>query len=1032
MQGYILNLFRHATFPSNIKSNMREYLNFLAGTNQSDVPTLLVYGDYDRLSIKAVSNFSRYRDVDVHAQHWLGSRQTVLLYRLSESTGPGEDKDDLLSNFCALHSAKPTAPTQKYRNFLIFTMVTINPDLHKYEDFAHVLGRCQELIKRQIDFSGVQLIEPDAVSHEVYGSFSSSELVIVWSVNQYVDAFRLIEVLRHSSFEYKNKNGQLQQILPFASLYSIVSQPIVDPSRISSYQKVQGSAELKLVFQDGVSDPTARSKFLTQVLGDKCPGNGSDGVEKRDNIGQYSVGEFDYSITLPADALCNPNTQLFHRGQALHWAEDGMHKYISSSCIQLHYDMDFSSSNTSMSPLRCQELADVLPAETENLSEKIKLVKRMIYGQQDKYGNPSCPANLESACADDLFAVYRKRGLRSIVKDIIPETDGLCDSLDLLYTDFVNNCSNLTNTSWSLDLVTQFVAIIDYIVNQFYASRQAKENNSSLFSSIKNICEIYIQMIYHIAQSRRTVFIVPSCHLRYMGQYDMILHAYYGWEKYLLNLAYSFPHQNGVQPVLIPILTIDVLPAIRTSIYKVPRHYRSEERISNIFSINMPLGAMTDFLRYTLTMCHETAHLIIPFDRDQRNQVFGMLFFSELVADLLLSPIQMEFWMTSPEQGDFSRLFPVIKQRFVTIVYNRTRQFFLEHIHAVIMNSYGDKPDSCPPWEEYRQALKKEFTNLMQKQEEFIPLFENLNEYHSAFQQIVSDTIDSILWDNYRGETAFLISEDFCKEFKEKLKDSMSVSLSTKRRDMFSSFQSLFGVFGGNLCNESYVLSEAYREACQDLFMIRVFQLELVDYLVFIDRHRNDMATLDQEPPKAEILRIAMICDYIIAGQDTSEGPMPSPIHVTSRFDEIGHAYVKLFMQVPELRTKNQDERVRLKQRVKNCFECTRKGLELYFCDYSAFRPLLLEQLKSSDPFMQAPELQERLMQNGMHQFYNNWKAAIQAADGESEQAEQEMYHKIFANNIHMIQRYQTQPTFESLALKLEGRGSYDGENRIV
>lgn len=39
-------------------------------------------------------------------------------------------------------------------------------------------------------------------------------------------------------------------------------------------------------------------------------------------------------------------------------------------------------------------------------------------------------------------------------------------------------------------------------------------------------------------------------------------------------------------------------------IYKIPKHYKPEERISNIFSINMPLGAMTDFLRYALTMCN--------------------------------------------------------------------------------------------------------------------------------------------------------------------------------------------------------------------------------------------------------------------------------------------------------------------------------------------------------------------------------------------------------------------------------------------
>lgn len=1030
MWGYILNLFRYATFPSNIKSNMRDYLNVLAGTNKAEAPTLLVYGDYDRLSINAVRNFSRYRDVDAHAQHWLGSRQTILLYCLDDSSEL-DDNTDLLSIFCSQKNAETPTQIQEYRNFLVITMVTINPDLHNYEDFTHILNQCRKLIEHQMSHGSVQLIEPDDVSYQVYGSFSSSELAIVWSVNQYVDAFRLIEMLRYSAFEYKTQDGNSQQILPFASLYSIVAQPKVASSRFSGHKKIQGSATLKLVFQDGVNDAIARSNFFAEVLGNQC----SDSNKNGDEIGQYSVGEYDYSITLPADILCNPNTRLFYRGQALHWAQDKMHMYISSSCVQLHYDVGAYSSDSSdliVPPLMCQELASVLPARKEDLSEKIKLIKRMIYGWQEEYCSSDCTAHSENDNTDDLFNIYRKKGLRSIIKEKIPETDGLCDSLDLLYTDFVNNCSNLTSTSWSIDLVTQFTSIIDYIANRFYISYQPEQNKDNLFSEIKDICEIYIQMIYHIAQSRRTVFIVPSCHLRYMGQYDMILHAYYGWEKYLLDLAYSLPHQNGVQPILIPILTIDVLPEIRTNIYKIPQHYQPEKRISNIFSINMPLGAMTDFLRYSLTMCHETAHLIIPFDRDQRNQVFGMLFFSELVANLLLSPIQMEFWKVPSVQGDFSRLFPVIKRGLIAVIYNHMRPFFLKHIHIPIMNAYKDKPDTCPPWAEYRLELKEKFVILIQKPAEFSPMLEGLNEYQVVIQQVISETIDNILWDNNQSEVAFLISDNFCDELKTKLMNFMSTPLSTKQRKMFSSFRPLIEIYGGDLCNESYVLSEAYREACQDLFMIRIFQLELVDYLVFIDRQRNDTVTLDQEPPKSEMLRIAMICDYMISSQDIKESPLPTPTHTMPLFDEIAPDYVELFMKTPEMRTKDKTQKARIVQCIKNRFQNIRKGLELYFCDYDIFRPLLLEELKSADLFVQAPEIHKQLMLNGMHQFYDNWKSAILMADDNSKQDIQEMHQKIFSNNIYMIQRYQTQPTFESLALKLERRGCYDGETRSV
>lgn len=1030
MWGYILNFFRYATFPSNIKSYMRDYLNLLADRNKSDksdAPTLLVYGDYDRMRINAVSNFSRYRDVDKHAQHWLGSRQTVLLYRL-ENTAL-EEGADLLSNYCAPCNTGSDAPIRNYRNFLIFTMVTINSDLHKYKHFAHILNRCQELIKNQIESGSARLIEPNEVSYQVYGSFSSSELVIVWSVNQYVDAFRLVEVLRHSSFEYKTKEGEVRRILPFASLYSIVSQPMVDPSRISAHRKIEGTANLKFVFQDGVSDPAARKRFFEEVLGGD-PDTGLSRAKKKKDNGQYSVGEYDYSITRPADDLCNPKTRAFRRHQKLHWAQNGMHKYISSSCVQLYYDVEPSDRNAPV--MECQELADILPVGEEDLSQKITLIKRMIYGQQDEYGEPDCPAGSEAVDGADLFDIYRKKGLRSIIKKTIPETDGLCDSLDLLFTDFVNNCSNLTNTSWSLDLVTQFVEIIDYIVNRFCASSQPGQNTGNLFSDIKKICEIYVQMIYHIAQSRRTVFIVPSCHLRYMGQYDMILHAYYGWEKYLLDLAYSLPHQNGVQPFLVPILTIDVLPEIHTEIYKLSQHYRPEERISNIFSINMPLGAMTDFLRYALTMCHETAHLIIPFDRDQRNQVFGMLFFSELVASLLLSPVQTDYWKTSPPQKDFLQLIPVIKRGFTAIIYNHLRPFFLNHIHAGIMNDYKGKPDSCPPWEEYRVSLKEQLAALMREPEEFSPLFEALDERCPAFQKTAAEIIDGVLQDNYSEKAPFLFSEAFCEELKKKINGLMHNPLSTRRQNMLSSFQSLFDSHGGNLCNESYVLSEAYREACQDLFMIRVFQLELADYLVFIDRQRNDTVILEEEPPKAEMLRIAMVCDYMITQQDTDGDPIPTEFQMMKRFDETAPDYVNLFTRVPELRKKDRAEKEQLQQRVKNCFENIRKELELYFVDYSLFRPLLLKQLESSDPFIQAPAVRDHLMQNGMRRFYDCWKDAILEADGEDDRAEQEMHRKLFTNNIQMIQRFQTQPTFESLALKLEGRDSYDGENKSI
>lgn len=1020
MRGYILNFFKYATFPSSIKSDMCNYLNEISNSHSAS-QTLLVYGDYDRISIEEVQDFSRFRDVSPHAQKWLGSRQTILLYELPNKTYDKLDDcvDNFLRGFC-IPAVEPTPePPHEYRNFLVFTMITMNPVLHNM-GFAAMLDSCCELINRQIQNNNVQLIEPDAVSYQIYGSFSSSELALVWWVNQYVDAFRLIEVLRNSALTFTNPNGKTQTILPFVSLYSITAQP-KNGIKDASSQKIRGRAELKFVFQDGVLEDVERKRFFEEELRKELAKYDEHSAEdERDTdwkLCEYSVGEYDYSIFLPAGFLCDPQTQIFYRNHLLHWASNGMRQYVSSSNVQLYYDMQFSKgSQLDISPLNCPAPNGLPCPQTIDLIEKIRLIKRMIYGPLEKTDKTP------SLSSTDLFLQYREHGLRAIIKEKIPETDGLCDSLDLLFADFVNNCSNLTSTAWAGDLTSQFIAIIDYIANEFESNFDSKRPSDNLFSHIKSICAIYIQMIYHIAQSRRTVFVVPSCHLRYMGQYDLILHAYYGWEKYLLDLAYSLPHRNGIQPILVPVLTIDVLPEIRTQIYKIPKHYKPDERISNIFSINMPLGAMTDFLRYALTMCHETAHIIIPHDRDRRNLVFGMLFFSELVATLVTAPIvEWELPRNAPSNDVCQHLLPDIKRGLTAVIYNEMRTFFIEKIHNLIMEECRDIPDNCPPWEEYLISLKGRLSNLINSKDDLCIILEELSAYRDKLSQVIINVVST--WEFYRAwKPTLLLREGTAEELKAMWLQDTEHVVTTQKQKAISALRKLVVLYSGNLCNESYVLSEAYREACQDLFMIRVFQLDLVDYLVFIDRHRNDTVTLLKQPPKAEMLRITMVCDYILSQEKAPVGEITVPaVDITKQFDGLLEEYVRLLVHVPEMRKKDPEKRLAQKATAETCFKNKRVWLDSYFIHYASFRPLLLEQLKDADLFLSSPELKQGLLENKMHSFYYKWKKAVLLDD------DLEMNRQIFATNIEMIQQYQVQDTFEKLASKLTGSDGNDG-----
>ena len=114
------------------------------------------------------------------------------------------------------------------------------------------------------------------------------------------------------------------------------------------------------------------------------------------------------------------------------------------------------------------------------------------------------------------------------------------------------------------------------------------------------------------------------------------------------------------------------------------------------------------------------------------------------------------------------------------------------------------------------------------------------------------------------------LNELFSKQVRDRVHVLLSNPVSTQMKEVVRCAKRLLSINPEALLyNESFCISDAYREACQDLFMIRVFELSVPDYLVFLDRHRHDTGKLD-EISKVDSLRISMVCDYLLA---TSQDP---------------------------------------------------------------------------------------------------------------------------------------------------------------
>lgn len=1003
MLGYIINFYKYATFPHVLKGDMADYLNQNIKQMKKEEETansLLVYGDFDRLNIKRVTDFTRYRDVDFYARRWLGQRQSILLYQLEEKR-----ESDLLEQIFGLGERKGIL---KYRNFVVLTMVTLDPMLHKCENYGKMLEQCKALIAKQLGrIRDLSLTEPEELEYQIYGSFSSSELVIIWSVNQYSDALRLTDMLRNVKFTYGKNGGSC--LLPFISFYSIVAQTRCGEGALD--QPIVGSAELKLTFQDGVLNESERNRFLEDLKEKLSTVSGINIDQIKTN---RNAGEYDYSIALPADCLCDPYKKVFYRGGLLHWDNSLIKEYISLTHVQLYYNMncekDAAFSGESLYCDMLKESGDFM-AENKNIIENIQLIGKMIYGPDSD--TTELWNDKESALEN-----YRKFGLRCMIKHYFPETDGLCDTIDLLYSDYINNCSNLTSSAWASDLTTQFIEMVDYIADQiirtFTSESLGRIDSSVMFDDIKKISSIFIQMIYHIAQSRRTVFIVPSCHLRYMGQYDMILHAYYGIEKFFINLAYRL-ETNDLQPFLVPTFMIDVIPEVSTDMYKIYHHYNTEKKISGIFSINMPLGAMTDFLRYSMVMCHETAHFITPYDRNKRNQVMGMLIFSEFVTKCAMRQILLAYdeSMNDDEHIALSYVYDRLLRNMMPIVYNNMRDFYVECVHKTVMSYENLSDEHFPKWLDYRKAVTEQIGRLLRSQE-IKKISDFLYENKSDFEQTANDSLEELAssWDGL-GKNIF--SKGFIDKVLGLLDAAIGISDSSLRKE--SLMKDMVRLFDTDelICSVSYVLCDAYREACQDLFMIRVFHINLVDYLVLCNRHKNDTLKLTEHGSVPGRIRIAMVCDYLLVADYKEKHANIVPTYaVLDEFKKLYDDYRVLFQNIPEMRlSKNtSEESAKLRDMIKDTFQNAYDVYRDYLEDYGLFRGLFLKQMEDSDLIFRF--YPEQVPTDCLGEFYTAWKKAVMCEDIE------EMNAGVFSNNVAMIQHFLYQDTIKGLADRSE------------
>ena len=1034
MPGYIINYYKYFTGPSEIKGALFEHLDdrkskdgliYSSEHEQDKIKySRIVFGDFDRVSVEKVYDFSRLRNIESYAQNWLGARQTLILFCLNNSeTGKYEKRYERKSNLLDILAEEKEC---NY-NFACITLITLNPKLHDAENFPTALNICAELINQQLDRVVKDkecndiLYNRNSVKWEVYGSFSSSELAIVWRANEYADILRLVDILRDVKF----KIGDDSRYSPFLSFYSIMMQP--NGHHSSNYINIHGYAEVQFLLQDPGDNNTGdvgtksfhtdRAKYFADLVESFKKELTGDNVLREDTENPNDevqimgcIGANDMVLRLPSYMLCKPGTRVFESGGKLYYKNPDLVKYVSSTYTQLYYDsltkgkakdylIEFNSPFVKPS------------AKPSNISTYIKKIYKKVY----------CPG-----------------GIREMIKDTFPSTVGLCDTLDLLYTDFINNCTNLSNTAWVFDFSAQFEAVLDYIEaqiiryngghteNKWYSSALQSEE---LYSTIKSIFNDFNQIIYHTAHSRRTVFVIPSCHLRYMGQFDMILHAYYGLEKRFLELAYK--NNRNDQSNLTPLFNIDFVPDIKTKMYK---YFVIKDKIvtaHGIFSINMPLPSMTDFLYYSMVICHETFHFIAPPDRNKRNQIMGMLYFASFVANLMVYPVYRKSDEMSGKafQMDWSfvrSLVTHLSYDLTFLMFDALRNEFME-IHSKVVANIANNNEGVPVWNDYCRGLTKTIMKYMSDKDSNNLVAETYYEIFSLNKSENEITLESVIENKLRAEAARITSvssgiiEADIPRIKMEMMAPFDFTESNCSEGLYQFRSNIKSMLESQNVKDIFELADdlsgGYREACQDLAIIEIYGLSLEDYFVFRDRHMKDILCVNRDVQQSEFFREVFVSDYLLH-KTKGTGDAKESIEYMETVVKTNYTSLMTAMAYG-IKAENGKEFIDLQEKKIMSFEPHITRYRQYIDDYGRIRSLFLMLFDEISIYIRdiSRELSMYLTKS-----YDEWKnieldmlPEIKQTAEDKIDAVHKREQRLFEHNIKMIMDFQSQTPLQDI-----------------
>ncbi len=572
-----------------------------------------VFGEFDMLEIIPVDSFRKYHDVSGLAKKHLGRRQNVLLYRIGDVN---EQKIKFNTKDKCWCYRVPDEKTIQKRFFCLSLLSVTNEVLAEINIFQ-LLPEIRGKILSITDDLNEGLKESEKLVCEVYGALNATEIGIVWLCNQYTDILLIIDYLKHMKLQIES--GRKDAMLFLASNTTIATKFDRDPDNLCGknngiFPRVKGCGAVQISVHDKLKNRREAEELVEDIIRDCDP----DECRVL-----YSSGEYDLIIQMPASDIL----EKMQKGGILNNAKkDKKGKYkkelrsILRNNTQLLLDRKEIEGSIFYNKIDLQSFVLMVGVSHKNPDNMInqnkgweewrELADKDLLLKEGKITETGISIEKDSNNS------YYNRIRRDMEKLIRPSA-GAIDMLDLLYADYLSTVSSAYNQTWVADFHYQFKGVLHAI--SLWIERQGRQDlrdesiQDRQWQDFSDLTNAFKQQVYHLSQSSRMVLDIPRCHFRMTGQYDLLVHTYYGFAKIILEVIYLMQGKNS-QSDLVPLVTVNTVPQVKSELY-FEYGYNDEMRVINL---NIPASIIFDPQRGFRYLTHELFHYAVPQSREKK------------------------------------------------------------------------------------------------------------------------------------------------------------------------------------------------------------------------------------------------------------------------------------------------------------------------------------------------------------------------------------------------------------------------------